>query len=56
MGMNKDILQEIEEQQLRCYGHVMRLEDRRIAVQIAEWNPQGKRRLGRPVSTLKDKD
>lgn len=34
----------------------MRLEDRRIARQIAEWNPHGKRRLGRPVSTRKDKD
>jgi hypothetical protein len=51
MGMNKDILQEIEEQQLRCYGHGMRPEDRRIARQIAEENPQGKRRLDRPVNT-----
>jgi hypothetical protein len=25
MGMQKDILQEIEEQQLRWYGHVMRI-------------------------------
>jgi hypothetical protein len=32
MGLKKDILvlQEIEEQQLRLYGHVMRMEDCKI--------------------------
>jgi hypothetical protein len=49
MGMKKDILQKMEEQQLRWYGHVMRPEDCRIARQVAEWNPQGKRRRVRPV-------
>jgi hypothetical protein len=52
MGLKKDILQEVEEQQLRWYGYVMRMEDCTIARQVAEWNPQGKRRLGRPVSTV----
>jgi hypothetical protein len=54
MGMRKDILQEIEEQQLRWYGHVMRMDDCRTARQVAHWNPQGKRRRGRPVNTWKD--
>jgi hypothetical protein len=27
MGMKRDILQEIPEQQLRWYGHVMRMEN-----------------------------
>jgi hypothetical protein len=27
MGLKKDISQEIEEQQLRWYGHVMRMEE-----------------------------
>jgi hypothetical protein len=49
MGMKKDILQGIEEQQLRWYNHAMRMEDCRIARQVAEWNPQG-----RPVNTWKD--
>jgi hypothetical protein len=53
MGMKKDILQEIE-QQLRWYGHVMRMDDCRTARQAAHWNPQGKRRRGRPVNTWKD--
>jgi hypothetical protein len=30
------------------------MEDCRIAKQVAEWNPQGKRRRSRPVSTWKD--
>jgi hypothetical protein len=49
-GMKKDILREIEEQQLRWYGRVMRMEVYRIARQVAEWNPQGNRRRGRPVN------
>jgi hypothetical protein len=36
MGMKKDILRELEKQQLRWYGHVMRMEDCRIARQAAE--------------------
>jgi hypothetical protein len=52
--MQKDILQEIEEQQLRWYGHVMRMDDCRTARQVVVWNPQGKRRRGRPVNTWKD--
>jgi hypothetical protein len=30
------------------------MEDCRIARQVADWNPQGKRRRGRPASTWKD--
>jgi hypothetical protein len=30
------------------------MEDCRIARQVAEWNPQGKRRHSRPVNTWKD--
>jgi hypothetical protein len=53
MEMKKDILQEIEEQQLRWYGHVMRM-DCRTATHVAEWNPQGKMGRGRPINTWKD--
>jgi hypothetical protein len=41
MGMKKDILQKIDEQQLRWYGHVMRREDCRIARQVAAWTHRG---------------
>jgi hypothetical protein len=40
-------LWEIEEQQLRWYSHVMQMEECRIARQVAEWNPQGKRKHNR---------
>jgi hypothetical protein len=36
------------------YGHVMQIEDCGTARQVAEWNPPGKRRQGRPVNTWKD--
>jgi hypothetical protein len=54
MGMKKNILQVIGEQQLRWYGHIMEMEDCRIARQVAEWNPQGKSWRGTPVNTWKD--
>jgi hypothetical protein len=54
MGIKKNIVQEIEEQQLRWYGHVKRMADGKIVKQVAEWKPQGKRKLGRPVKTWKD--
>jgi hypothetical protein len=46
MRMKEYILQETEEQQLRWYGHVWRMEDCRIVRRVTEWNPQGKRRHG----------
>jgi hypothetical protein len=49
MGIKKNIVQEIEEQQLRWYGHVKRTEDGKIVKQVAEWKPQGKRKRGRPT-------
>jgi hypothetical protein len=55
MGMKKDILQKIEEWELRWYGHIKQMEDYRIARQVAEWNLQGKRRCDRPVNTWKDR-
>jgi hypothetical protein len=52
-GIRKNIVQEIEEQ-LRWYGHVKRKEEGKIVKHFAEWNPQGKRKRGRPIDTLKD--
>jgi hypothetical protein len=51
MGTKKNIVQEIEEQQLRWYVHVKRMDDGKIVLQVAEWNPQGKRKRGRPINT-----
>jgi hypothetical protein len=54
MRIKKNIVQEIEEQQLRWCGHVKRMEDGKIVKQVAEWKPQGKRKRGRPINTWKD--
>jgi hypothetical protein len=51
IGIKEDLLQETEELQLRWRGRVMRMEDCRIVKQVAEGNPQGQRRSGRPVRT-----
>jgi hypothetical protein len=43
------------EHRLRWYGHVMGLENCRVAMQVAQWNPQGRRRRrDKPVNTWKD--
>jgi hypothetical protein len=42
MGMKKDILPEIEEQQLRWYGLVLQMEDCRTAKQDADGTHRGK--------------
>ena len=44
----KPLLSEIEESKLRWYGHVKRMDDRRLARRYLEWKPQGKRPVGRP--------
>jgi hypothetical protein len=54
MGMKRDISQETEEPRLRRGGHVMRVQDCGIARQVAEWNPQEKRRRGRLVNIWND--
>jgi hypothetical protein len=54
MGIKKNIVQEIEEQQLRRYGHVKGMVDGKTVKQVAEWKPQGKRKRSRPFNTWKD--
>jgi L-alanine-DL-glutamate epimerase-like enolase superfamily enzyme len=42
MGMKEDILREIEEHQLRWYGHVMRMEDCRMLDRLQNRTHRGK--------------
>jgi hypothetical protein len=51
--MKKNTLQEIDEQQLRWYDQVMQMGDCKIGRQVAEWNPQGRRRPSRQVNAWK---
>jgi hypothetical protein len=45
MEVGKNILEVIEEKRLR---HVKRMPGNRLPLKILEWEPEGKRRTGRP--------
>jgi hypothetical protein len=42
MGMKKDVFQEKAEKQLRCYGHVMRMENCRMLDTLQNRTHRGK--------------
>jgi hypothetical protein len=48
MEVGKNILEVIEEKRLRWFGHVKRMPGNRLPLKILEWEPEGKRRRGRP--------
>jgi hypothetical protein len=48
MEVGKNILEVIEEKQLRWFGHVKRMPRNRLPLKILEWEPGGTRRRRRP--------
>jgi hypothetical protein len=48
MEVGKNVLEVTEEKQLRWFGHVKRIPGNRLPLIILEWEPEGKRRRGRP--------
>jgi hypothetical protein len=48
MEVGKNILEVTEEKRLRWFGHVKRMPGSRLPLKILEWEPEGKRRRGRP--------
>jgi hypothetical protein len=48
MEVRKNILEVIEEKLLRWFGHVKRMPGNRLPLKVLEWEPEGKRRRGRP--------
>ena len=42
------MLEEIERDNLRWYGHVMRMDEERKPKKYLKWTPRGKRPAGRP--------
>jgi hypothetical protein len=48
MEVRKNILEVTEEKRLRWFGHVRRMPGNRLPLKIVEWEPEGKRRRGRP--------
>jgi hypothetical protein len=49
MEVGKNILEATEEKRLRWFGHVKRMPGNRLPLKIFEWEPEGKRRKGRPM-------
>jgi hypothetical protein len=44
MGVGKNILEVNEEKRLRWFGHVKRMQGKRLPLKILEWEPGGTRR------------
>jgi hypothetical protein len=48
MEVRKNILEVIEENRLRWFGHVKRMPGNRLPLKVLGWEPEGTRRRGRP--------
>jgi hypothetical protein len=50
MGVKEkpDIIDIIEKKRLQCYGHVKRIQEKRLPKLIMEWIPGKRRKRGRP--------
>ena len=44
----RPLLRHVEEARLKWYGHVMRMEETRLAKRHLQWKPRGRRPVGRP--------
>jgi hypothetical protein len=51
MKVKRSLLDDIKTIQLRCYGHVQRMEERRLPKEVMKWRPPGRRKRGRPKLT-----
>ena len=51
MNVPRSILDSIKTKQLQWYGHVQRMEERRLPKEVMTWSPPGRRKRGRPKLT-----
>jgi len=51
MNVTRSLLDDIKTKQLKCYGHVQRMEEGRLPKEVMEWRPSGRRKRGRPKAT-----
>ena len=48
MGMERDIVDEVQRKQLVWYGHTCRMDEERTPNRVLQWTPPEKRKRGRP--------
>jgi hypothetical protein len=48
MNVTRSLLDDIKTKKLQWYGHVQRMEERRVPQEIIKWRPPGRRKRGRP--------
>ena len=51
MNVVRSVLDDIKTKQLQWYGHVQRMEVRRLPKEVMKWRPSGRRKRGRPKLT-----
>jgi len=44
MNVRRSLLDDIKTQQLKRYGHVQRMEERRLPRKVMKWSPPGRRK------------
>jgi hypothetical protein len=44
MNMTRSLLEDIKTKQPQWYGHVQRMEERRLPKEVLEWRPSGRRK------------
>jgi hypothetical protein len=48
MNVTRSLLDDIKTKKLQRYGHVQRMEERRLAKEVMKWRPPGRKKRGRP--------
>ena len=48
MNVTMSLLDDIKTRQFQWYGHVQRMEERRLLKEVMKWRPPGRRKRGRP--------
>jgi len=51
MNVTRSLLDGIKTQQLKCYGHVQRMEEGRLPKKVMIWSTPGRSKRGRPKAT-----
>ena len=51
MNVTRSLLDDIKTKQLQWCGHVQRMEEGRLPIDVMKWCPSGRRKRGRPKLT-----